>query len=207
MADYFDKVNNDLILDVLKEIGNIGAGNAATSLAKMINKKIDMEVPKVSILDFQDVPTLLGGEEVEVCGIFFKLEGDIDGTIMFLVDAANAHTLIELMMPGMAKSEFDEFTLSALNEIGNILASSYISSLSGLTNLKIRISVPSLTIDMAAAILSVPAIQFGLIGDKILIIENDFVEEMGSEDVKGFFFMIPDAESYDTLFGSLGITL
>ncbi len=207
MADYFDKVNNELVLDVLKEIGNIGAGNAATSLSKMINKKIDMEVPKVSVLDFQEVPTMLGGEEVEVCGVFFKLEGDIDGTIMFLVTAANAHTLVELLMPGMQQSDFDEFTLSALSEIGNILSSSYIASMTGLTNLNVRVSPPALTIDMAAAILSVPAIQFGLIGDKVLIIENDFVEEMGSDDVKAYFFMIPDAESYDTLFGSLGITV
>lgn len=207
MADYFDKVNNDIILDVLKEIGNIGAGNAATALAKMINKKVDMDVPKVNIMDFQQVPGMLGGEEVEVVGIVFKLSGDIEGTIMYLVESENAHTLIDLLMPGMRQGEFDEFSISALHEIGNILAGSYISSLSGLTNLTINMSVPSLTIDMAGAILSVPAIQFGLIGDKILIIENDFVEEMGSDSLQGYFFLIPDVDSYDALFGSLGITL
>lgn len=204
---YFDKVNNEIILDVLKEVGNIGAGNAATSLAKMVNAKVEMEVPKVSVLDFKDVPTLLGGEEVEVCGIIFKLCGDIDGTIMFVIDSQNARTLIDLMLPDASEEKFEEFGHSALKEVGNILASAYISSLSGLTNLNIRISVPSLTVDMAAAILSVPVIQFGLIGDKILIIENDFVEQMGRDDVKAYFFMIPDVNSYDTLFGSLGINI
>jgi chemotaxis protein CheC len=200
-------VNNNVILDVLKEIGNIGAGNAATALAKMINKKVDMTVPKVTIMDFSTVPELLGGEETEVCGIFFKLEGDLDGTIMFLLNSESAHTLINLLMPGMGTGAFDDFSLSALQEIGNILSGSYISSLSTLTGLNIQISVPSLSVDMAGAILSVPAIQFGLIGDKILIIENDFIEEMGGESVQGYFFLIPDVDSYEVLFSSLGINI
>lgn len=207
MADYFDKVNNAIILDVLKEIGNIGAGNAATALAKMINKKVDMTVPKVNIMDFSTVPELLGGEENEVVGIFFKIEGDMEGTIMFVLSSESANVLINLLMPGMGTGHFDDFSMSALQEIGNILSGSYISSLSMLTNLNIQISIPSLAVDMAGAILSVPAIQFGLIGDKILIIENDFVEEFGSESVQGYFFLIPDMDSYETLFGSLGIQL
>ncbi|MCK8058783.1 MULTISPECIES: chemotaxis protein CheC [unclassified Fusibacter] len=207
MSDYFDRVNNNVVLDVLKEIGNIGAGNAATALAKMINKKVDMTVPKVNIMDFATVPEMLGGEETEVCGIFFKIEGDMDGTIMFVLSSVSAHTLINLLMPGMGTGEFDDFSLSALQEIGNILSGSYISSLSMLTGLNIQISIPSLAVDMAGAILSVPAIQFGLIGDKILIIENDFIEEMGGESVQGYFFLIPDIDSYEIMFKSLGIEI
>ncbi len=198
---------NGTVIDVLKEIGNIGAGNAATALAKMINKKVDMTVPKVNVLNFQEVPDLLGGAEEQVCGIYFKIEGDLEGTIMFLLSAESASTLIELLMPGMAKEAIDEFTVSALQEIGNILAGSYISSLSTLTNLKIQISVPSLAIDMAGAILSVPATQFGLMGDKILIIENDFVETHENKSVQGYFFLMPDVDSYEILLKSLGITL
>lgn len=207
MADYFDKVNNNIILDVLKEIGNIGAGNAATALAKMLNTKIDMTVPKVNVLDFATVPELLGGEETEVCGIYFKIEGDMEGTIMFLLDSPSAHNLLNLIMPGTQDVGFNDFSLSALQEIGNILSGSYVSSLSTLTGLNIHISIPSLAVDMAGAILSVPAIQFGLIGDKILIIENDFIEINEGKSVSGFFFLIPDVDSYDILFNSLGITL
>lgn len=206
MANYFDS-GNELIIDVLKEIGNIGAGNAATSLANMINKKIDMRVPKVSILDFQDVPTLLGGEEIPVCGIIFELSEDMAGTIMFILSLDSAKRLVDLMMPGLMQGEMDEMSLSAIKEVGNILSGSYISSLSGLTNLKINMSIPLVAIDMAGAILSVPAVQFGLVGDKILIIENQFFEELSDEAVQGFFFLIPDIDSYDSLFGSLGISL
>lgn len=202
-VENFDTV----ILDVLKEIGNIGAGNAATALAKMISKKVDMKVPRVNVLDFSEVPEILGGPEEEVVGIFFKLEGQIEGSIMFLLKVESALQLIELLMPGIASEGFNEFCFSALQEIGNILAGSYISSLSSLSSLDIKISVPSLALDMAGAILSVPAIHFGLIGDKILIIENEFVELVEKDSVNGYFILIPEVDSYDTLLKSLGVQI
>jgi len=197
---------NDIVIDVLREVGNIGAGNAATALAKMINKKVDMNVPKVNVMNLSEVPELLGGAEKEVCGIFFKLDGDIEGSIMFVLNSQSALNLVNLLMP-REDATFDEFTLSALQEIGNILSGSYISSLSGLTNLNVHISVPSLAIDMAGAILSVPAIQFGLMGDTILIIENQFIEEDVAKSVQGYFFLIPEIDSYEKLLNSLGVTL
>ncbi len=203
MSDYTDKMNN-VIIDVLKEIGNIGAGNAATALAKMLNKKIDMNVPKVNILDFNDVANLMGGPETLVSGVYFKIEGDIEGSIMFLLDIDSSKTLIKLLMNGYESNELDDFTQSALQEIGNILSGSYISSLSSLTGLNIKISVPSLAIDMAGAILSVPAIHFGQVSDKILIIETQFLQD--NDNVKGFFFLVPDYDSYDILLKSLGVT-
>lgn len=198
---------NSIILDVLREVGNIGAGNAATALSKMISKKVDMKVPLVNVLDFSEVPEIIGGAEEEVVGIFFKLEGELKGSIMFLLDMNSAVELIDLLMPGLYKGEFDEITYSALQEIGNILAGSYIGSLSSLSNLDIKISVPSLAIDMAGAILSVPAIQFGLVGDKILIIENQFIEMVDKNNVSGFFVLIPEVDSYQVLLNSLGVSI
>jgi len=201
-----DSMNNSLILDVLREIGNIGAGNAATSLAKMIDKKIDMNVPVVKILEFDEVPELLGGPENIVVGIFFKIEGDMTGSIMYIMDQPSAINLVDLLMP-RDNAEFDEFTISALKEIGNILSGAYVSSLSGLTNLNIHISVPALAIDMAGAILSVPAIHFSQMSDSVLIIQNEFVESIGAKSVDGYFFLIPDLDSYEILLGSLGVSL
>ncbi len=205
MSDQLN-LNNNLILDVLREIGNIGAGNAATSLAKMIDKKVDMKVPVVKVLEFDEVPEILGGPENIVCGIFFKIEGDITGSIMFVLDQSSAINLVDLLMP-RDDAEFDEFTISALKEIGNILSGAYVSSLSGLTNLKIKISIPALAIDMAGAILSVPAIEFGQMGDNVLIIQNEFIETNALKKVDGYFFLIPDMDSYEVLLGSLGVTL
>lgn len=205
-GNYLDKLNT-MVLDILSEIGNIGAGNAATALAKLINQKVDMKVPKVNILEFKEVPEILGGAETEVVGIYFKIEGDLDGSIMFLLDLHSAYSLINLLMPGYNVEEINDFSMSALKEIGNILSGSYIASLSGLTNLNIKISVPSLAVDMAGAILSVPAIFFSEVSDKILIIKNEFLEEADIESINGYFLLVPELDSYDVLLKSLGVSL
>jgi len=195
---------NNLHLDVLQEIGNIGAGNAATSLAGMINKRIDMNVPSVKILNFNDVCAVLGGEEIVVAGVYFEVDGDINGNLMFLLDLKSAKVLTNILMSKDDNNkELDEMDRSALQEIGNILCGSYISSLSSLTNLNIKISVPSLCIDMAGAIISVPAIQFGYMGDKVLLIET--ILKDGNDTVKGNFFLIPESKSFKTLLNSLGV--
>ncbi len=193
--------------DVLREIGNIGAGNATTALSQMINSKIDMKVPKVDLLEFKELSDIIGGAENLVTGILFTLEGQIDGMMMFMMDMSASRHLVKLLLGSYSEvessREFSEMELSALNEIGNIIAGAYLSSLSALTNILITSSVPYLAIDMAGAILSVPAIEFGKIGDKALLIETEFGDE--SETVNGYFILIPTIESYSLILTSLGL--
>ena len=75
--------------------------------------------------------------------------------------------------------------------------------MSSLTGLKITVSVPSLVIDMAGAILSVPAIQFGLIADQVLFIETVFKE--GKSSVYGNLFLLPDMASFEKILSKLGV--
>lgn len=200
----FNQIDN-LQFDVLKELGNIGAGNATTALSQMINAKIDMKVPKVELLEFKELSDIVGGAENIVVGILFTLEGQINGMMMFMLEQPAAVHLVKLIMGDMGgdSEEFSEMELSALNEIGNIIAGAYLSSLSSLTNMLITASIPYLAIDMAGAILSVPAIEFGKIGDKALLIETEF----GDQDtaVNGFFILIPSLESYGAILTSLGL--
>jgi chemotaxis protein CheC len=190
--------------DVLREIGNIGAGNAATALAQLLQTKVDMKVPKVDLLDFNQVGEAMGGEEQIMAGIYLGVEGDITGSIMFLLEEKSAHNLVSKLMGTTIENdnEFTEMEISALKEIGNIITGSYLSSLSSLTNLTIIASVPDLSIDMAAAILSVPAIEFGVLGDKILMIQTAFTDDV---ELNGYFILVPDLQSYDKLLGSLGL--
>ncbi|KPU28194.1 chemotaxis protein CheY [Caloranaerobacter sp. TR13] len=195
---------NIMLLDVLKEIGNIGSGNAATALSSIINKKIDMNVPQVKILDFDEVANVLGGAEKPVAGIYFEMNGDIKGNIMFILDIDSARCLLNLLFKNNNESrEFTDMDMSALSEVGNILAASYINSLSMLSNMVLKISVPSIAIDMAGAILSVPAIQFGYISDKVLFIETQFKE--GNNLVTGNLFLIPELDSFETMLKKLGV--
>ncbi len=193
---------DSFIMDVLKEIGNIGSGNAVTALANLLSKKIYMSVPKVRIIDFKDIATILGGEEELIVGIYLNLKEDIEGNIMFTIDIESAINLLKMLLDREVV-ELDEISISALSEVGNILSSSYVNALSALTGLKIAVSVPSLAIDMAGAILSVPAIQFGLVSDKVLFIETVFEE--GDNQVKGNLFLLPNIESFEKILSLLGV--
>ena len=195
---------NTTMLDVLGEIGNIGSGNAVTALSSMLSVRIDMSVPKVQMLEFKDAAAILGGEEKLVVGIYLDLYDEVEGNIMFVLDMKSAINLTDMLLNRESEGEeLDEIALSALSEVGNILASSYVNSLSELTGLKITVSVPSLAIDMAGAILSVPAIKFGQIADQILFIETVFAED--DNYVKGNLFLMPDMSSFEKILSSLGV--
>ena len=192
--------------DVLKELGNIGAGNAMTALSQMLQCKVDMKVPQVKLLEFSEVGDMMGGEEQIMVGVFLGVDGDITGSMMFMVEEESARHLIQKITMGMLPpgSEFDEMGLSAMKEVGNIITGAYLNSLSTLTNLKIIPTPPALTVDMAGAILSVPAIQFGIFGDNILLIQSQFYDEI---ELDGYFILIPDLESYSKILTSLGLTM
>lgn len=206
MADIsLEKVTQNYF-DVLKEIGNIGAGNAMTALSQMLGCKVDMRVPQIKLLEFHEVGELMGGEEQIMVGVFLGVEGDITGSMMFLVEKNSAKHLINKLMMGMAPDgeDFTEIELSAMKEVGNIITGAYLNSLSQLTNLKIYPTPPDLAVDMAGAILSVPAIEFGVVGDNILLIQSQFFDEV---EINGYFILIPDLDSYSKILGSLGMPM
>ncbi|MGN0279623.1 MAG: chemotaxis protein CheC [Lachnospiraceae bacterium] len=197
-----EKMSNEYF-DVLKELGNIGAGNATTALAQMLQCKVDMAVPQVKLLEFKELGETMGGEEQIMAGIYLGIEGDITGSIMFLLEKQAARHLVTKLM-GMASEgdDFSEMEYSALKEVANIITGAYLNSLSGLTNLCIYPSVPDLCVDMAGAILSVPAIEFGALGDKMLLIQTQFFDEM---TLDGYFILIPDLDSYGRILSALGL--
>ena len=198
----FERVTTEYY-DVLKELGNIGAGNATTALAQMLQSKVDMKVPQVRLLNFNEVGEVMGGEEQIVVGIYLAVEGDITGSIMFILEQQAGRTLVEKIMGVQATGDsFSEMEISALSEIGNIITGAYLNSLAQMTNLKMLPSVPSLSVDMLNAILSVPAIEFGIMGDQILLIQTQFTDEV---DLNGYFILMPDLESYAKMLTALGL--
>ncbi len=198
---------NEVHIDVLKEIGNIGAGNAATSLSQMLNTTVDMTTPNVRILDINDAANALGGPENVVIGILAKLAGDIEGIMMFIIEQNFAKSAL-ISMLGVEEVSCDklsEMELSAISELGNIMIAAYTGSISTLSQLQIKTSVPAITVDMVGAILSVPAIEMGSVSDKIIFIEDDFLS--GNNDVTANMMLVPSIESLNTLMGKLGIEL
>jgi len=196
----------DFQMDVLKEVGNIGAGNAATALSKLLDKPVDMQVPKVNLLPFEEITDIVGGSEQVVIAIFLRVVGDAPGNMFFVIQPTSAKRLLERIAGLELDSDQDSFSemeFSALHEIGNILAGSYLSSLADFTKLSLQPTVPSLAVDMAGAILSFGLIEYGAMGDHALLIDTKFLE--GHDEVEGHFFLIPDPESFNKMFTALGV--
>ena len=206
MASYSLDQVNDMYVDVLREIGNIGAGNATTAIAGMLQLKLNMNVPKVQLLTFQQLGSAVCPEDETIVGIYLEVQGEIDGSMMFLMKLESAHFLVNRLMgrDENYRGDFDEMEMSAIMEIGNIIAGSYLNALSSMTKLTIVPSVPYIAIDMAAAILSVPAIQFGQIGDNALLIETEFGDDVM---LNGYFILLPELDSYEKILSSLGISV
>ena len=199
---------NEVQIDVLKELGNIGSGNAATALATMMGKTIDMKVPVVKMLRYKELTDLLGGPENLIVGILIDVVGDLEGTIMFLLEKNFTHEVINTLL-GTSVEDFaqlSEMDMSVIQEIGNILSASYINSIASLTGLNINISVPAIAVDMAGAILSVPAIKYGEIGDSVLVIEGAFLDIASQEDaVSTKLILILEEASLNLLMERLGV--
>ncbi|GBF72022.1 CheY-P-specific phosphatase CheC [Paenibacillus sp. 598K] len=196
---------HDFKLDVLKEVGNIGAGNAATALSRLLDRPIDMSVPRVSLIQFDEIAERVGGSEQVVVAVFLRVEGEAPGNLFFIIEQKSAKAMLNTLLSIQVESE-DEYTemeYSALSEIGNILAGSYLSSLADFTKLTMMPTVPSIAVDMAGAILSFGLLQYGQMGDSALLIDTAFLE--GGEAMEGHFFLIPDPESFEKIFQSLGV--
>ncbi|WP_217585587.1 chemotaxis protein CheC [Lentibacillus saliphilus] len=196
--------------DVLKEIGNIGAGNAATAMAQLIDKKIEMAVPVVNIAAFDEVMDIVGGPETPAAAVLITIDGDVTGKVYFILPIEEAEFIVEqvtgddnfkLLDNGSAQS----MGLSALQEVGNILTGSYLSALSDFTGLNMHPSVPHLGVDMAGAILASGLIDLSQWSDYAIIIDTQIRDKSGINSVQGHFLLLPDPISFNKIFNALGV--
>ena len=201
-----DQELNSMKLDVLREIGNIGAGNATTALSVMLNSGLRVEVPVVKMLDFDEIPDMIGGPDTVVAAVLTHFTGEVSGMTLFVLEMAEAKNLAGTMLGRTYDENFTEFDYmdrSALKEIGNILMSSYISSIGTLTNLKFTIATPAICVYMAGSVLSLPISELGQVGDKALIIDSKFLDN--ERPINGFLLFVTDDVSYEHIFQALGI--
>jgi len=190
-----------LQLDALKEVSNIGAGNAATALSMMIGKKVDMTVPSVNIVRLEDIVEENG--ECEVAGTVVRVLGDIAGNILLVFEKPTAENIIEKLV-GSKQSPESEMGSSVLCEIANIISASYMNAISQLTNLAMAPSVPAASYDMLGAILTTTFIESNQYDEYILDIETVFLDDT-DENIGGHFYYIPMPGSLERILESIGI--
>ena len=195
---------SDFHLDMLREIENIGMGNATTSLSDMLGQKIDVSVPNGDVIDISEVYNRIDGSENMVVGIIFNMTGDIEGNMLFILEEQFALDMIKRLMGVDVASlaELNENDCSVLQEVANIMAGSFLRSLSELTGFTISLSVPFICIDMLGAIMNIPISQFGMIGNKVLLMQENILGDHCYYN--SFLLLAPTVESLSKLLNKVG---
>ncbi|WP_404433004.1 chemotaxis protein CheC [Sutcliffiella horikoshii] len=202
-----DKLNE---LDLLKELGNIGAGNAATALSQLLNKEIHMNVPLAKIVSFNEMMDLMGGSDRPVAAVFLRMEGELSGSLFFVLSMDDATKLINQLIPEKKISvealPSHELGLSALQELGNIISAHYLTALSECIGLAVTPSVPQVTIDMVGAIVVTGLLEISQVSDHSIFIDTELTETTDNqiEKTKGHFFLIPYPDSFEKILAALG---
>lgn len=200
----YDQLSS-LELDTLKEIGSIGTGNAATSLSALIGKAVRIQMPEVRIMEYNEAIEWIGGPEEITAGVLVGLGGQISGIMLSVQQLEFVNLVLESMLgKGVGEyMELREMEYSALTEVGNIMISTFINALSGLSNISVNLTVPAFAVDMQGAILSVPMAAYGGMSDYLMTIGGNFVCE--EEQVPCRLLLSPDLGSLNFLLKKLGV--
>lgn len=193
-------------LDIMKEIGSIGTSHAATSLSKMLQKEVRITIPRVSVLNYQTALDQTGDPEEIVAATLVKMDGDVDGLMLFLFNLRFANRILEKFMGKTYEGleSLDELGASALTEVGNIIICSYINAFSQLAGMNIQLSVPSFTVNMLGGILTVPMTECGNDTDQLMYFDADFLIE--GEKMNDWLLMLADIASLNRILSKLGVS-
>lgn len=198
----------ELQLDALKEVANIGAGHAATALSQLTSRTIMIAVPEVNIRPLEEVPELLGRPDEVIAAVLMHMMGDLTGRTLVLFPEPSAKALCDILFrrsPG-STSGFTAMEQSGLKEAGNILASAYMNALSDFMGMMLVPSVPSLVIDLSAAILTTAYLNFGHDRDYVFCVETAFRVEGATEPLRGHFLLLPDMPSLRAIFDAIRLS-
>lgn len=192
-------------MDVLQEVGNIGSGNAAAALSNLISKNVEIDMPKVQIVDFQEAIDQAGGAERVVAGVLSRMVGNIEGMILLFIDRNFINTVISSFSDKKVNNllELREEEISALSEMGNIMGGAYVSAMGTLTGIEAALEAPILQVDMVGALMSLPVVEFGEVDDKILYIDKHL--RIDGQEMNANLLMIPAIGSLAKIMEKLGL--
>jgi chemotaxis protein CheC len=194
----------DIQRDALREIGNICAGNAATALSQLLDRKIEIVVPRILFLPIEQVPQAVGGNDKLVVGLMLRVLGDLPSNIIFIFSQRDALVLASLMTGKQLNESrvISDIERSALKEVGVILANAYLGALGSFVGLGLVPTVPELIMDMAGAIVDYILIDLSCKSQFALLVESEFQEPEAK--VTGHFFLIPDPDGLQLILKAIG---
>ncbi|MCI8834502.1 MAG: chemotaxis protein CheC [Ruminococcus sp.] len=196
---------NEIQLDLLKELGSIGGGNAATALSSILGTKVNMALPKVEMLGFNEALALLGDPEEVIAAILVEMSGGVEGIMLFLLSKEFSDEILYRMLnkPPVDLFELDEIDISGLTEIGNIVISSYVTAMSSLSSVEMELSVPQFAVNMLGGIMSMPMAMMGQYSDQIMMITGEF--QIDGKALHSDMLLLPDVRSLEVLMKKLGV--
>lgn len=196
---------NSMELDVFREIGSIGIGNAATALSQVLGVRVSMKLPKVSIEGYNEAVASIGDPEEIVAAVLVEMGGDVRGIMLYMLKLDFINAILARLVGKYIDdfSQIDELSASALEETGNIIISSYVSAITKLADIEVPLSVPSVSVNMLGGILSVPIAMLGEASDKLMLIKGEFL--IGDTQLEGELLLLPDIESLNFLMRKLGV--
>lgn len=195
----------EIQLDALREVSNMGAGHAATALSQMTKSRIMITVPRLQVSRLEDVPELLNKADEVVAAVLMHMLGDLTGRTLLIFPRNSAMRLSEILLrrPPGSSHVFGELEQSAIKEAGNILSAAYMNALSDFMGLMLLPSVPSLVIDLSAAVLTTTYTNFGHERDYVFCIQTEFTMGGEADAVQGYFLLLPDVESLQIILRSI----
>ena len=201
---------NNLQLDAMKELANIGTGHAANALSELIGRRVDMNVPKVDLIPLEQVGFHFGHPEDPVCAIFSSCESSLETILVFIMSLEDSEDLAEMLLKNisipMKETEKESLRESALSEAGNIILGAFISALGDMVNQKLPLSVPHITVDMLGSVMDIMVGIFGVETDTVFLIETSlsFPENEGRL-FSGRIMLVPTPGSLENFFQVLGL--
>ena len=193
-------------IDTLREICSIGTGNAATALGQLLGREVRITLPEVRIMGYNEAIEWIGGPEAVTAGVLVGMGGQMSGVMLSVQQMGFINLVLESMLSESISDymELNELRQSALIEVGNIMISTFINALSGLSGISVDLTVPAFTVDMQGAILSVPMAVYGGMSDYLMTIGGNFVCD--NKQVPCHLLLSPDIRSLNFLLQKLGVT-
>lgn len=200
----YDQLSS-LELDTLREVGSIGTGNAATALSTLLNKEVRIALPEVRFMGYNEAIEWMGGPEVVTAGVLVGMSNQMSGIMLSVQHLEFINLVLESMLgdPISDYAELDEMRQSTLVEVGNIMISTFINALSGLSDISLELTVPAFAVDMQGAILAVPMAEYGGTSDYLMTIGGNFVCD--NKQVPCRLLLSPDIRSLNFLLKKLGV--
>ena len=196
-------------MDAIKEVGNIGTGNAPTALSRLIGRVVEMDVPVAELVPIYEVPARYGSPETPVCAVLIRTEENFSCSLIFMIEEDKAEPLADLIIPmdlsGMELETRRQIRDSALSEQGNIILGAFLNALSMITGWVLPTTTPAVARDMLGSIMDLAASMFGVIGESALLVRTNLIVRDLGQDLGGTVIMIPDPGSLETLLSKLGV--